>query len=225
MKKTHVIANNRDLKIKKILFVLNNYLKLNNDKKILSVGVGSGLMEEFLQKNGFNVIGVDVVDSRITKSFPFKLIDDEKLPFKKNSFDIIISNHVIEHVLNQNKHLSEMKRILKHGGFVYLATPNKYSFIEPHYKIPFLSWFKQENADTIVKFFRKNDCFDILPLTRKMIIDEAKKAGFQKIDEITDELLYFYLKNEKQFNISKKKSKKIYQIIKPVVPTIGYLLK
>ena len=225
MKLSHVTTHGRNLKAKKILEIISKNKKIDKKTSILSVGVGSGLMEDYVKSLGIDIKGVDVVDSRLKKSFSFKLIINEKLPFKENTFDIIISNHVIEHVLNQDKHLAEMKRTLKHNGLIYLATPNKYSIIEPHYKIPLLSWFNQKQADKIIRLFKRNDYFDILPLTRISIVNRAKEVGFQNVNEITDELLYFYLKEEKQINISKKKSKVIYKIIKPLVPTIGYLLK
>jgi SAM-dependent methyltransferase len=37
--------------------------------------------------------------------------------------------------------LDEVWRVLKPGGLAYLACPNRYSLVEPHYRLPFLSWF------------------------------------------------------------------------------------
>jgi 2-polyprenyl-3-methyl-5-hydroxy-6-metoxy-1,4-benzoquinol methylase len=128
MKLSHVVTNNRKLKAKKLLNILSNHINLDKKAKILSIGIGSGFIERHLQLLGYNLTGVDIVDNRRVKSFPFKLINDEKLPFKKNSFNVVISNHVIEHVLNQKKHLSEIKRVLKPNGCAYVATPNKYSY-------------------------------------------------------------------------------------------------
>jgi 2-polyprenyl-3-methyl-5-hydroxy-6-metoxy-1,4-benzoquinol methylase len=39
-------------------------------------------------------------------------------------FDVVISHHVIEHVENQEQHLSELKRVLGANGTGYLACPN-----------------------------------------------------------------------------------------------------
>jgi SAM-dependent methyltransferase len=49
------------------------------------------------------------------------------LPFPARSFDVVLSNHVIEHVLNQRLHLGEIRRVLADRGVCYLATPNRSS--------------------------------------------------------------------------------------------------
>ena len=55
--------------------------------------------------------------------------DLTKLPLKDNSFDIILCNHVIEHIKQDQKALSELLRVLKKGGTLILGTPNEGAFI------------------------------------------------------------------------------------------------
>ncbi len=60
--------------------------------------------------------------------------------FEDQTFDIVFSNSVIEHVGefdNQKKMAHEMLRIAPHG---YLQTPNKGFFIEPHFLFPFFQF-------------------------------------------------------------------------------------
>lgn len=45
------------------------------------------------------------------------------LSFKDNSFDVVLSNHVIEHVEDENKFMSEVLRVLKPGGKLLLNIP------------------------------------------------------------------------------------------------------
>lgn len=45
------------------------------------------------------------------------------LPFEDNSFDIILSNHVIEHIENEEAFLFELKRVLKDSGSIILTAP------------------------------------------------------------------------------------------------------
>jgi len=97
-----------------------------NGYTMLDVGCGNGQISEyFMSKN--SVYGVDVEDKRdsVESDYQFSLIQDETLPFEDNTFDIIISHHVIEHVKDQAKHLSEISRVLKNDGCVYLGCPNK----------------------------------------------------------------------------------------------------
>lgn len=95
---------------------------------ILDIGCGNGQISQYFSRHNY-VQGVDVEDKRNEgdSSFDFSLIADERLPFDDACFDIVISHHVIEHVQDQNKHLSEMKRVLRPKGIAYLGCPNKSS--------------------------------------------------------------------------------------------------
>jgi ubiquinone/menaquinone biosynthesis C-methylase UbiE len=95
------------------------------------------------------------------KGYDFKLYDGMNIPFPSNFFDVVIANHVIEHVQDQAMTLSEVSRVLNDNGICYIAVPNKWSLIEPHFKFPFLSWFPQKFSDFIVQTFKKTNKFDV----------------------------------------------------------------
>lgn len=112
--------------------MINNVIESFLDRpvrrlKILDVGCGNGgICSQFIANN--DVYGVDIEDLRkIKKGFTFKQVNSAKLPFKDNFFDIVISNHTIEHIPEQGQHLDEIKRVLKADGLIYLATPNRSS--------------------------------------------------------------------------------------------------
>ena len=50
-------------------------------------------------------------------------VDIEQMSFDDGSFDILIANHVLEHVSDDNKAISEISRVLKPGGWAVLQTP------------------------------------------------------------------------------------------------------
>ena len=54
--------------------------------------------------------------------FDFKIADAQQLPFEADTFDAVIANHMLYHVPDRLLALSEMQRILKPEGQVYLAT-------------------------------------------------------------------------------------------------------
>ena len=56
-------------------------------------------------------------------------------PFPDETFDAIISLATLEHIINIDHHMREVRRILKKDGHLYLSTPN-YSGI--HFVVPFL---------------------------------------------------------------------------------------
>ena len=98
----------RNNKSKKIISILSEFLELQNCD-ILEIGTGSGYIIRDLSKISKSGSSVDINDERVIKSgYSFRKLNDEHLPFKDNSFDIVISNHVIEHLPNQELHLSAL---------------------------------------------------------------------------------------------------------------------
>jgi len=85
-----------------------------------------------------------------------------KLPFSNNSFDLIIIQDVIEHLSDISLFCTEIKRVLKTNGSIYLSTPNKLSIFnflsDPHFGLPILSILKRESIKKyFLKHFRKDD--------------------------------------------------------------------
>ena len=50
-------------------------------------------------------------------------VDIHAIPFRGSRFDLVIANHVLEHVSDDRQALSEISRVLKPGGFAILQTP------------------------------------------------------------------------------------------------------
>lgn len=147
-------TKDREVKAKKIEAVLQDFLERKIKKvKILEVGCGSGVISEYFSKNN-EVWATDLETPPLNKrGFKFVKVRSENLPFKNQFFDIVISNHVIEHLPNQALHLEEIRRVLKKEGVCYLATPNKLFPIEPHYKIPLIHYLPNRVFWNILRFF------------------------------------------------------------------------
>ena len=111
---------------KKIL----NKIPLNNKYKILDVGCGTGNSLNFLYRKGFrSLYGVDLSPNMINKAKlnnknKLFIASVEKLPFKSNFFDIVICTEAFHHFPNPKKSITEMFRVLKKGGLLYLADIN-----------------------------------------------------------------------------------------------------
>ncbi len=56
------------------------------------------------------------------RNFKFEQIDAQSIPYKDETFDIVIANHMLYHVLDRAKALSEIKRVLKKGGHLIATT-------------------------------------------------------------------------------------------------------
>jgi len=82
-------------------------------QRILNVGCGN------------DTYGTDFVDVYPLRKGVFKCnLDEEKLPYKNNTFDEVYCAFVFEHLKNPNLILKEMVRVLKRGGKVILKTDN-----------------------------------------------------------------------------------------------------
>lgn len=129
------------------------------------------------------VHAVDVVDSRLVKEgYRFTLIDDARLPFETESFDVVISNHVIEHVGSDEEqalHLREFHRVLAKHGSGYLAVPNRWMLVEPHYQVPLLSWWPERWRSRWLRLWRGKGGYDCRPLSRRELEARLRMAGFE----------------------------------------------
>lgn len=98
--------------------------------RILHAGCGwdkNDVSRQF--KNACTVVGVDL-DRRVQALFhsEFHLASLESLPFPAESFDVIFSEYVFEHLTDPERVLRELRRVLKHSGTIVVLTPNYYSY-------------------------------------------------------------------------------------------------
>lgn len=188
--RTHAILDylSRQKKAKKIEALITQVgsLKLG---RVLEVGCGAGYITDHFSRLGYGLsgaYGIDISDERqVTDSFQFQTVGDVKIPFPNEYFDLVISNHVIEHVgspENQAGHVAEIYRVLEKSGILYLAVPNKWRIVEPHYRLPFLSWLPQTLATRWLRYLKKADEYDCVPLSAQHAKLILEQAGFSVRD-------------------------------------------
>jgi 2-polyprenyl-6-hydroxyphenyl methylase/3-demethylubiquinone-9 3-methyltransferase len=88
----------RTRKALKVSSILHGLAPLGSSGSALDVGCGAGFVADHLRRLGWSVVGLDIADYRATSGFDFVLGRAETLPFPSESFSIVVSNHVIEHV-------------------------------------------------------------------------------------------------------------------------------
>jgi len=138
-------------KAMKIVQILRENTEGKERLVLLDIGTGNGEIARYLSEF-YNVVSVDVVDQRVVQDgFKFVQVEGEELPFADQAFDVVVSNHVIEHMANADKHLSETGRVLKDGGIAYLATPNRLWPWEAHNKIYLLHYLPPATFNHLLK--------------------------------------------------------------------------
>lgn len=115
--------------------------------KILDFGCGAGRTLKGLRTQGYvNTFGYDVADGRSLLAAASGLdrhnistgtLLDMRLPYEDNSFDLVVSDQVFEHVQDQGRVFQELLRITKPGGHGLHIIPARYMPIEGHIFVPF----------------------------------------------------------------------------------------
>ncbi len=103
-------------------------------KKILDVGCGTGNLLLKIRDADFGeeYYGVDIGYAENPPNFiHFTRCDAGTLPFAKESFDLIIMRHLLEHLHEPTVALLEAKRVLKQGGYIYLEVPSVKNLFNP----------------------------------------------------------------------------------------------
>ena len=110
---------------------LYSLLKKNRNAKLLDCGCWDGInTKKYGEAVGTNLLfGIEVNKTKSKQAskrgIKVKTLDlNKKFTYKSNFFDIIIVNHVIEHLVNVRLFVSEIHRVLKRGGYVVIGTPN-----------------------------------------------------------------------------------------------------
>jgi SAM-dependent methyltransferase len=130
-KRVKAILNSFVPSLTKNWVAARNYSKLadllrekNRSTSVLVVGAGElGVgTAELISEEGIKVVQTDVqLGPRIAV-----VADGHDLPFVNGSFDAVVAQAVLEHVIDPYRCVAELHRVLKPSGFVYAETPFLY---------------------------------------------------------------------------------------------------
>jgi SAM-dependent methyltransferase len=90
----------------------------NRKLKVLHIAPEACFIPRFERIHGADYITADI-ESPLAKV----KMDIHSIPFPENEFDVVLCNHVLEHVDNDIQAMSEIRRVLKPGGFSILQVP------------------------------------------------------------------------------------------------------
>lgn len=101
--------------------------------KVLEIGCGIGTVMAELKQQGYDVCGTDISQVAIEygrrkyEGVRLEVQPAEELRFDDASFDMVLSFDLFEHIARIDRHVAEVHRVLKPGGYYLFQTPNKWS--------------------------------------------------------------------------------------------------
>ena len=154
------------LSITKQMFdYFNHKYILPNHSRILDVGCGQGLALELFAKKGFTPIGITLSQDDLTvcrqKGYEVYEMDQSFLDFGDQEFDFIWCRHCLEHSIFPYFTLSELFRILKQNGYLYIEVPA---------------------PDTSCKHQTNQNHYSVLG--KSMWIELIRRSGFRVVDVV-----------------------------------------
>ena len=113
-------------------FAYEQAAKICANKTVLDLGCNTGFGTSLISKLCTRIIGADISPRAIAKAksqyqeknLEFIHIDGNTIPVADQTFDVILSFQVLEHIVDYGVFLGEIKRVLAPRGVVIMTTPN-----------------------------------------------------------------------------------------------------
>src|SRR5437660_832602 len=133
---------------------MHDWMKeLQASHRVLDLGSGAGSLKSF--EYPCLIVSVDCDKDAFAKSYEtgssvrHVLASGGALPFAPSTFDLVLCNHVLEHVQDLTTTLAEISRVLKPTGRLYIAVPNGHGLCDSIYRYLF------EGGDHVNRFTRQ----------------------------------------------------------------------
>ena len=163
---------------------------LSDAGRVVDLGAGTGIMTRALEAlSGRSIVGFEIDRSFMQETERMAVADLEALPVADGAIDFGIANHVYEHVASLDRFFAELARALAPSGRVYLTAGNRFAPVEPHYRIPTLSWWPRPVADRLLRWSGRGESYaDIRFTTHARLRRTAARHGLD-LEDVTDEAL------------------------------------
>lgn len=107
--------------------------EIGQNKTVLDIGCGAGILTNALANVGHRVFGIDLSSSSLevakkydaTKTVSYQIANAYSLPYPDQTFDVVCAMDVLEHVEEPQLLISEASRVLKPGGLFFFHTFNR----------------------------------------------------------------------------------------------------
>lgn len=112
--------------------------------RLLDIGCSVGFLLERASMLGFLAEGVELnrkaVEIACSKGLRVKESGLDGAGYDKDIFDVITLNHILEHIIEPNRFMRDIRRILKESGVLVIGVPNHNSLVARLYKGRWYGW-------------------------------------------------------------------------------------
>ncbi len=159
------------------MLALSNHKDFSTSQPILDVGASSGTFTLLARQQGWHAFGVEPDETSVKtahkQGITFPQGVAEHLPYPNETFALVHSHHVFEHLANPFQATQEAWRVLKPGGFLFIEVPNQFDNIMFHRDILFRRVPQRERNIRSI-----HHLWFFSPQTLKRLIQEA---GFSNV--------------------------------------------
>lgn len=149
---------------------LHRYLlacELAVGKTVLDIACGDGYGAAMLARHAAQVTGVDIDTPTVERARGKYVADNLRflqgsatdIPLDDDSVDLVISFETIEHLMEQDRMLYEIRRVLRPEGFLIISSPDKYEYIDVpgyHNEFHLKELYRQEFEALLQKHFSRH---------------------------------------------------------------------
>lgn len=109
------------------LYLQNETDFFTRNLKVLHIAPEQEFLRKFKKMKNLEYISADLYSPIVDVK-----ADIRNLPFEDNSFDVVFCNHVLEHIEDDRKAMSEIYRVMRKGGWGILQVPIKNSLAKSY---------------------------------------------------------------------------------------------
>lgn len=105
--------------------------RLRTGMLVLDLGAGAGIVEDVNLQERATVHGIDL-DPRVKDNpglHAAVMGDASALPFRDESYDLVLADNLLEHLIHPEMVFAEVTRVLKRDGSFLVKTPNRYHYV------------------------------------------------------------------------------------------------
>lgn len=149
--------------------------KYKNKGKLLEIGAGVGLLVDEANRSGFTARGIEPSLDAVKAAKKFFNVHLEQKLLNKSDIkiqeDVVILNHVLEHVTDPRKMTKDITQILDKDGLLVIGVPNFENFI---------SWIKKWRWQSLIPDQH------VWHFSQKTLDNLISPFGYRKIGQLTD---------------------------------------